>query len=113
MEAETDHFLVRAMTTEDSGYRYAVNEWPDADGPKSVRDAFLRERETLLEKLHHLNAILDSDRPEKAELLMSANPDFKVWQVGVPAPQTDRTFDFDKMAELIFVKKKKNPKKKP
>jgi hypothetical protein len=99
MEADNDHFLVRAMT-DDSGYKYAVNEWPDEDGPKSVREAFQAEKAMLYIKLSNINLILASDSPEKAELLMSANADFKIWQLVVPTPQK-RNIDFENLNQLI------------
>lgn len=83
--SERDHFLVRAMNV--SGYRYEVDDYPNESSPHTVREAFQRQREMLLEKVKNIDLILASDRPEKAERMISDNPEFKIWNLVVPAPK--------------------------
>lgn len=104
-QSDLNHFVIRAMESS-GGYRFAVDGYPEDDGPSTVRKAFTKQRELLQKQLEEMDAVLASDKPEKAEGIMSTNPDFKIWTVVVTAPLNADQFsaNFDRIAESLLKK---------
>jgi len=101
MERKREQFWLRAMNCE-PGYKFAIDDFPGDLSPSTVRDAIAERYQELKAQCDALNALLMSDKPEKAERLMIDNPDFRVWELVLVEPNSDFSFNVEKITEQVL-----------